>query len=369
MPGPRADHVGSLLRPRPLLEARAAHAAGKLTTEELRAAEDAAVLHVLALQQSAGLTIFTDGEFRRSSWLGGVRDTFQGLERSDAIPRPAQWKGPHQELANSAIPVPQMVVTGKLCSNGRFTETETKFLKAHAPGPFKITMPSPTLLMHLFLPGVTDKVYKDRVAMLDDLVEVYRSEIDAQIADGAAYIQLDSLRYIDFIDERRRNAIPKADADRTLGEIVACDNAVLARAKGRAIRGVHICRGNHRSAWAAQGGYEPLAERLFAELDTDRFLLEFDDERSGGFAPLRFVPKGKTVVLGLITTKSGALENVDDLLRRIDEASKYVPLEYLALGPQCGFASTELGNLLTEDEEKKKLELAVTTAERIWGTA
>jgi len=365
---PHADHVGSLLRPASLLESRRRYASGEISVSDLRSAEDAAIEHVLDLQREAGIRIFSDGELRRSSWLGGFRDMVRGLVPSKVQTSLGAWQGPHREEANREIPVPSMAVGGKLTIDGRFTDVETAFLRKHAPGPFKITMPSPTMLMHLWQPGISDAIYPDRDAMTADIVGIYEREVDAQTAEGVPYIQLDSLRYVDLIDEQRQKLWSAVGLGRVLDEVIAADNRVLARAKA-ATRAVHICRGNHRSSWAAKGGYEAVAERLFGELDTDRFLLEFDDERSGGFEPLRFVPKGKTVVLGLITTKSPELESQDTLLRRIDEAAKFVPLDHLAIGTQCGFASTERGNLLSEDDERRKLALVAETAVRVWGTA
>jgi 5-methyltetrahydropteroyltriglutamate--homocysteine methyltransferase len=220
----------------------------------------------------------------------------------------------------------------------------------------------------MFDPGSFEVVYDDRQAMLDDLVGIYVSEVEAQVAEGAKYIQLDSLRYTQAISGFAPSGEAISDPDLVVRQTIDADNAVLRRARaGGATTAVHVCRGNHRSAWAMTGAYDAVAERLLNEVETDRFLLEYDDERSGGFEPLRFTPKGKIVVLGLVTTKVGALEDADALARRIDEAAKFAPLEQLALSPQCGFASTYKGNLLTEDDQKRKLELVAETARRVWG--
>jgi 5-methyltetrahydropteroyltriglutamate--homocysteine methyltransferase len=260
------------------------------------------------------------------------------------------------------------VIGAKLKVAGRFTERESAFLTKHADRPFKLTLPSPTMMLVFYREGISDNAYPDRQELIDDVVTIYTREIEALAAGHVPYIQIDSLRYTDLIDPERRAKLDPLGFDRVFAQALAADNALLARAKREGTtRAVHICRGNHRSAWFGRGGYEAVAERLFNELDADRFLLEFDDERSGGFAPLRFVPEGKIVVLGLVTTKSAALESQDELLRRIEEASKFLPLDQLALGPQCGFASTELGNLLGEDDEKRKLELVAGTARRVWG--
>ena len=366
----RADHIGSLLRPQSLLDARAAHAAGRLTLEALRAEEDKAILHALDLQRSAGMKILSDGEFRRMSWVSGLSEALDGVSRGGfrQMPKDA-WKGAGAEDANAEVPIVALTIVDRLKLKARFTGVETGFLKAHAGGPYKITMPSPTIQLNMFANGPDGTVYADETALLADLVDIYKQEVAAQIDDGAAYIQLDSLRYAQAISGFSPLGKP-VDPDVVVAQTIGADNAVLAVAKARgATTAVHICRGNHRSAWAMSGAYDAVAERLLNEVETDRFLLEYDDGRSGGFEPLRFTPKGKTVVLGLVTTKFGVLEDQDGLVRRVEAAAKYVPLEQLALSPQCGFASTYLGNLLTEDDEKRKLELVAKTAERIWGTA
>jgi 5-methyltetrahydropteroyltriglutamate--homocysteine methyltransferase len=367
----RAEQVGSLLRPKALHEAREAFAAGRLDADGLRAAEDKAILGALAMQRETGIDVLTDGEFRRASWVGGFYDVVEGVTAAATAGAPARaWKGESADVANEALPITPFVVSEKLRVKGRFTKTEADFLKAHAGAPFKITMPSAALMFDRYQDGVSNAAYPTRQAMLDDLVAIYRRELEGLVADGVTYIQLDSLRYLDLIDGPRRERLKAQglkEAD-VLAQLVAADSAVLAAAKKPGVtRAIHICRGNHRSAWATEGSYEPVAEQLFAEVDAERLLLEFDDARSGGFEPLRFVPKGKTVVLGLITTKKGALESQDALRRRVDEAARYVPLDYLAISPQCGFASTHLGNLLSEDDERRKLELVADTARKIWG--
>jgi len=367
----RAEQVGSLLRPPALLQARQAFAAGQLRIAELRAAEDEAILAALEMQRGSGIDVLTDGEFRRRSFLGGLLDSLAGLAKSDEPAPPALkplWRGVGEQIARADAAVPSLRVVGKLSVAARFTSTEAAFLEQHADRPFKVALPSPHMLMHLYQPGVTDAVYASREQMLEDLIGICRSEVAGLVQDGIPYVQLDSLRYTDLLDEQRRQKWEKLGIDPVLTETIAADNRVLAEAKrAGVIRGVHMCRGNHRSAWAGTGSYELVAERLFNELDTDRFLLEFDDERSGGFEPLRFVPEGKMVVLGLVTTKTGALESIDLLRRRIDEAARYVPLERLALSPQCGFASTHMGNLLSEDEQARKLALVAQTARLVWG--
>jgi 5-methyltetrahydropteroyltriglutamate--homocysteine methyltransferase len=368
----RADHVGSLLRPKTLLDARAAHSRGEIGDEALTVAEDEAILGALELQRSAGIGIYSDGEFRRASWVAGLYDAGEGLEPFDDPGYEAlktRWKGPGQDEANSELPIPSLGVARRLKLKRRITGQETPFLGRHAPGPFKATMPSPSIYARLYRPGMSEGAYGTMQAFIDDLVRIYQDEVEAQIADGAAYVQLDSLRYAQlFARESMGQLLFDQDPDEVLEQTIAADSAVLTHAKSKgAVTAIHICRGNHRSAWVGTGGYEPVAERVFAEVETDRFLLEFDDERSGGFEPLRFLPKGKTAVLGLVTTKRPELEDRDALRRRIDEAASYADIDDLALSPQCGFASTYLGNLLTEDDEKRKLELVVETAHSVWG--
>jgi 5-methyltetrahydropteroyltriglutamate--homocysteine methyltransferase len=366
----RADHVGSLLRPQALLNARAAFAAGTLSSADLRAAEDAAIVDILAMQSTTGIGVFSDGEYRRAGWFDGFRAAVEGFSPFERT-MPAMWKGESAEVATIDMRrAASFAVGSKLRLNGRFTGVEAAFLAAHAPRPFKLTIPSPASFQQFFEPGFSERAYVDPDAMLADIVEIYRREITAILDDGVPYIQIDSLRYGDVIDAERRQRWEARGIDpmKIVDQTLAADNAVLALAKRPGvIRAMHICRGNHRSAWAGQGAYEPVAEKMLGQLDVDRFLLEYDDERSGGFEPLRFVPAGKVVVLGLVTTKTGRLEPQDELRRRIDEAARYVPLEYLALGTQCGFASTELGNLLTMDDQRRKLELIADVARRVWG--
>jgi len=260
------------------------------------------------------------------------------------------------------------VAVEKIGLKHRFALDEARFLKAHATRAFKITIPSPSMFLRLYNHEMSKAAYDGPDALMADLVDLYLDEIDALHALGVPYLQLDSLRYIDTIDKVERGEITADAARGTLEWLVALDNRVLGRMKAPGVtRGVHICRGNHRSSWGVSGSYESIAEMLLGQVDTDRFLMEFDTDRAGSFEPLRFVPKGKTVVLGLVTTKTGALEDVDHLRRRIDEATRYVPLDHLAISPQCGFASTELGNLLTPDDQKRKLALVVEVARKVWG--
>lgn len=367
--GYRADHVGSLLRPPELLAAHAALAERRLTPDEARAVEDRAILAALALQREVGLDVFSDGEYRRRAWASDFAEAVDGYVEGSA-PVALAWSGgqPAPPRQGSTI---GRVIGERLQQRRRLTAHESGFLKVYAPGPYKVTLPAPSYTVARgFKPGVTDRVYRSRADLLADVVAIMRAEVEALAAEGVPYVQLDNPHYPDYIDERRREQWQALgiDPDQALAEDIAADNACLAGLdRARVTVGLHICRGNSRSAWHTAGGYDRIAEQVFGAVDADRFLLEYDSERSGGFAPLRFVPQGKTVVLGLITTKSGALESQDELLRRIDEAAQQLPIERLALSPQCGFASVAEGNLLSWDEQRRKLALVVDTARRVWG--
>jgi 5-methyltetrahydropteroyltriglutamate--homocysteine methyltransferase len=372
----RADQVGSLLRPPELLQARTDFTEGRITAEQLREVEDASVLKALEMQRQTGIDIYTGGEYRRSGWSAVVRESIEGLVPDENPPTRRilnPWQGPHGDMANASTIVGGGLVAGdKLRQSRRLTGDEATFLKEHAPGPWKMTMPGAVSAAgQLWKPGVTDKIYPTRMDFIYDIVGMLKREVDALIEDGAAYIQLDSLHYVERVadtTQRARMIAEGEDPDQYLDEIIAADNAVLDYARGRgATIGLHMCRGNNRSAWHAEGSYEQVAEKAFNQLNVDRFLLEYDTERAGSFEPLRFMPKNKSVVLGLISSKEPELEPIDGLRRRIDEASKYVPIENLAISTQCGFASTMLGNLLTWDEQQRKLELVAETARKVWG--
>ena len=376
----RAEHVGSLLRPREVLDAQAAHAQGKLPLEELREIENQAILQALELQRATGLDVFSDGEYRRSNWAADFVDAMGGYVEAPP-PIRFEWK-----LAdgNESVPESTMqdiravagqgarVVGEKLQQRRRLSEHEVGFLKAHAPGPYKVTLPAPSYVVARgYKPGVTDRAYANRQALVDDVVGIYKQEVQALAAEGVPYIQLDNPHYPDYIEEKRLAEWRSIgiEPDEAILQDIAADNAAFEGIDPqRFTRALHICRGNGRSAWHTQGGYERIAERVFQGLtNVDVFLLEYDSDRAGGFEPLRFMPKGKTVVLGLVTTKSGNLETQEMLLKRIEEAAKYVATEDLALSPQCGFASMAQGNLLSYDEQRRKLELVAQTADRVWG--
>jgi 5-methyltetrahydropteroyltriglutamate--homocysteine methyltransferase len=374
----RADHVGSLLRPAELLQARDDFRDQRISPEHLREVEDAAVLKALDLQREVDISVYTEGEYRRSGWSTAIRDSVEGLVPTEGSPITGflgQWQGPHGQLATTSMltgAVAGMVAGAQLRQVRRLVGTEAAFLKEHAPGPWKITMPGAMSgAGQLFKPGVTEPFYPTRRDLAYEIVGMLQKEIAALQDDGVSYIQLDSLHYVERIADKTIRAKMVAegeDPEQYLDDLIAIDNATLKNARRPGVTvGMHMCRGNNRSAWHAEGSYEPIAEKAFNQINVDRFLLEYDTDRAGGFEPLRFMPRNKMVVLGLISSKEPVLEPIDELRRRIDEASQYVPLENLAIAPQCGFASTVFGNLLTWDEQRRKLELVVETARKVWG--
>jgi 5-methyltetrahydropteroyltriglutamate--homocysteine methyltransferase len=360
----RADHVGSLLRPAELLEARR-------TTDDpqrLHELEDRHVVRVLAKQKELGFEVFTDGELRRRNFMSDFTDAVSGFDMGDAVAR--SW----QAGAGRDAPVSSVagIVTAKLQKTRRLTGHELPFLRQHSPGAIKMTLPSATQFPAIaWKRGVSEAAYADDSAFLWDIVEIMKQELQALSGDGVAYIQIDAPRYSYFVDPKWRAWIRtemKTDPDALFDQSIRADNACLAAARRPGVLlAMHLCRGNNRSHWYAEGGYDRIAEKLFGEMAVDRFLLEYDDERSGTFEPLRLVPRTKTVVLGLVSSKRAELETPDALARRIDEAARYCPKENLALSPQCGFASTAEGNLITEEVQWQKLRLVVETARRVWG--
>jgi 5-methyltetrahydropteroyltriglutamate--homocysteine methyltransferase len=360
----RAEVVGSFLRPPALLQARADRTAGKLKLDELRAAEDRAILSVFDGQKKAGMQLFTDGELRRGSWLTDMADAVEGFVADKVV---LDWKGPGGGFEASSA----QAVGAKLHKTRKLTAHELPFLKQSAPGPFKITVPAPSnFMVSSYKRGVSSKFYPTHAELLHDLVDIIRDEIKWLVAEGATYIQLDAPFYSHYVDSIQRGRLQRdgLNPDEEFKKSVAGDNSLLKDIpRGKVTVSTHICRGNSRSRWYTEGAYDAIAERLFGSLDVDNFLLEYDTVRAGGFEPLRLVPRGKTVVLGLVTTKTPKLESQDDLRRRIDEAARYVPLENLAISTQCGFASVAAGNLLTIDEQWRKLELVASTARKVWG--
>jgi len=360
----RAEQVGSLLRPPDLLAARDAAARGLFDPAALRAKENESIRAAVTRQRAVGLDILSDGEMRRGSWLTGMADSVDGFMPDSMM---LEWHGP----GGGAEKTTAKIVGARLRKRQMLTADEVPFMKSLGAAPFKVTVPAPSNFVPTgFKPGVTDRFYADRDELLGALVAVVRDEIQWLIAQGVTYIQLDAPFYSHYLDPEHRRGMQTAggDPDKAFEAAVAGDNQTFAGlARSGVTMAVHICRGNSRSRWYTEGGYDAIAEKLFARLDVDRFLLEYDDERSGTFAPLRLVPRGKHVVLGLITTKVPALEREDELRRRIDEAARYMPLEHLALSPQCGFASVAAGNLLSEEDQWKKLALVAAVARNTWG--
>jgi len=359
----RAEQVGSLLRTQALLDARANYARGTITLDALRAEEDAAIRHAVARQQEIGLDVFTDGEMRRASWLTEMADAVDGFEPDSVM---LEWHGPGGGREKTTA----RIVGATLHKRRMLSEHEVPFMKSLGAVPFKVTVPAPSNFVPTgFKPGVTDRYYRDRDELLSDLVTIVRDEVRWLIAQGVRYVQLDAPFYSHYLDPEHRERMKSSgtDPDAEFNAAVAGDNATFSGlARDGVTIAIHICRGNSRSRWYTEGGYDLIAERLFTRLDVDRFLLEYDTDRSGTFAPLAVVPRDKDVVLGLITTKTSALEREDDLRRRIDDAARYVPIERLALSPQCGFASIAAGNLLSEDDQWKKLELVTNVARKTW---
>jgi 5-methyltetrahydropteroyltriglutamate--homocysteine methyltransferase len=360
----RAEHIGSLLRPIELLEARDAHSQGSMPENRFRAIEDRAIAEALRRQRDIGLDIFSDGEMRRGSWLTDMAEAVEGFVHDRVM---LDWKGPDGGPEASTA----NAVGGKLRKQRKLTAHELPLLQAAAPGPFKITLPAPSnFVVSSYKSGLTERFYATHAELLNDLVEIVRDEVQWLVEQGADYIQLDAPYYSHYLDPQHRDQIAAAgrNPDRELADGIAGDNAVLEGIpRDRVTVALHVCRGNSRSRWFTEGGYELIAEKLFGSLNADRFLLEYDTERAGSFEPLRSIPRGKHVVLGLVTTKEPRLESKDLLRRRIDEAAKYVPMEHLALSPQCGFASVATGNLISMDDQWRKLDLVVDVARKVWG--
>ncbi len=363
----RADHVGSLLRPPELLRARDDFAAGRISAGELRAAEDEAIRAAVALQQDVGLQSVTDGEFRRASWHMDFVYSLGGIAKS-----PGHLRVKFQNADGKIEFTPAAIhVSGKVTLEKTIFGEDFAFLQSVAGDSVpKLTIPSPSMVHYRGGVAMIDEgVYPDVEEFWSDLSAAYAQEVRRLGEQGCTYLQLDdtSLAYLNDPAQRAEINGRGEDADHLHLRYISLINAAVAgRPAGMAVT-THLCRGNFRSSWVASGSYDYVAEAMFSELNVDGFFLEYDDERSGGFEPLRFVPKGKQVVLGLVTTKRPELESKDDLKRRIDEAAKYVPLDQLCLSGQCGFSSTVEGNALTIDEEIAKLRLIVETAHEVWG--
>jgi len=365
----RADHVGSLLRPKELLAAREHAKAGRLPPAELKKVEDEAIRRVARMQEELGLHGITDGEFRRQAWHMDFLYQFGGVTKQQD-PLTIRF---HNEGGDVEFQPSSLRVTGKLTLEKTIFGDEFKFLQSVVTkGVPKLTIPSPCMMTYRGGNDVIDRaVYPDLDEFRADLGRVYREEIAALAKLGCTYLQIDdtSFAYLNDPDQRAYVAAHGGDAtNQHLVNLALFNDAVRDKPQGMHIC-VHMCRGNHRSSWVASGGYDYVADAVFNRLDVEGYFLEYDDARSGGFEPLRFLPKGKKrVVLGLLSSKRSALEEKDAIRRRIDEATKYVSLDQLCLSPQCGFASTEFGNKLTLDQQNAKLRLVVELAHEIWGT-
>jgi 5-methyltetrahydropteroyltriglutamate--homocysteine methyltransferase len=360
----RADHVGSLLRPAELKQARTDFKNGRIPREKLKAAEDQAIREAVALQEAAGLQSVTDGEFRRAFWHVDFLTGFDGI-----VATQGQYALKfHGEGGAESETKSMMVVTGKVKRSRPVMVDHFRFLKSTTKKTAKLCIPAPT---YLHMRGgrrvVNAEAYPDVEEFWSDITLAYRQEIAELAAAGLEYLQIDDVSFACLCDEGIRGQVKRDGEDpaRLPAKYASVITDLLKdRPKTMAVT-MHTCRGNHASMWMAEGGYDAVAEAVF-QTGVDGFFLEYDTARAGGFAPLRFVPKGKKVVLGLISTKTPVLEKKESLKRRIDEAAKYIPLENLCLSPQCGFASSEVGNQLTEDDQKRKLELAVQVAREVW---
>jgi 5-methyltetrahydropteroyltriglutamate--homocysteine methyltransferase len=364
----RADQIGSLLRPPELIQAWGQFFAGQLSPQQLEAVEERAIEMALEEQKRTGIEVYTDGEFRRIVYLTSLAQAVDGfvMEKGEPLPWKATGQGVPREMQELELPVATQRLKLKYRVNGK----ESAFMRAHAPGRFKITMPSPLhYLTGTWRPGVSDIAYATPYDLLWDIARILADEAGQLAREGVPYIQVDAPTYTWFADPSLDDWYPAHGLDkaRVLDETIAADNSILDAAHaGGAMTGVHLCRGNGMGAWLASGGYDPIAERVFA-LHADRLLLEYDTERAGTFEALGQVPADKIVVLGLISTKLPQLESRDDLLRRIDQASAFMPMERLAVSPQCGFASDFRGNPISEDDQWRKLELVASVADEAWG--
>ena len=362
----RSEHVGSLLRPVRLLQAREDVQRGRLAAHDLAAVEDEAIINAVRRQEEIGLPVVTDGEFRRAAWQTDFLQQISNVVMSRGTVKVSF----HTEQGDIDRLPSALKVTGKVARPKPIFIGAFRFLRSIATVAAKVTIPSPSLLH--FRGGrqaVDAEAYPDIEAFYSDIARAYAEEIADLAAVGCRYLQIDEVNFAYLCDPKLRAEVRRFGEDpdtlpRTYARLI--NQSIAGRPLDMSV-GMHLCRGNFESAWLAEGGYEPVADVLFNMIDVDRYLLEYDTERAGDFRPLRYLPKGKTVVLGLVTTKRGALERADDLARRIDEAARHAPLEQLALSPQCGFASAGRGNHLTEEEQWAKLRLVVEVARRVWG--
>jgi 5-methyltetrahydropteroyltriglutamate--homocysteine methyltransferase len=357
----RSDVVGSLLRPDWLKTARQRWQAGTIGAAELKRIEDQAVDEAVRLQEDAGLDVLTDGELRRYAFFSHLIDALDGFDKHGG------WAIPFRDRQGGELVFKRPVVVERLRWRRSMCAEEFVYLRARTTRPAKVTLISTQQAAAYYDPDRSRAAYPTRDAYLSDVVDLSRREVDELARLGCTYIQIDAPQYAALLDPELREGYRRrgSDPDRLIDACIEMDNAVIGQHPGITF-GLHICRGNNQSMFYASGGYDPIS-RVFGRSRFHRFLLEYDDERSGGFEPLGAVPDDRVVVLGLVTTKAGRLESVDELRRRIDEASRFLPLERLALSPQCGFASTEAGNRITPDEQRDKLHRVVETARLVWG--
>ena len=365
----RADVVGSLLRPPGLLAARERYAAGDISAAEFKGVEDRAVDGVIALQERAGLPVVTDGEMRRESFQSQLVEAVEGFggHSIDAWLW-GEWHGDERVGDKTTGRPPDLGVVGKLRRRRHLCVEEFVYARGRTDRIVKVTLPSPSMYANLWSPELSGEAYPTLDLFLEDVAEILREEVEELARLGARYVQLDAPHYPLLLDPRTRRFYEERgwDFDRWMSRGVELDNHVMGDHPGITFA-FHLCRGNQGSRWLVSGSYEPLARRIFGGINAERLMLEYDDERSGGFEPLSHVPEDKLAVLGLVTTKSPRRESVEDLEARLDEASRFLPLERLALSPQCGFATSVIGNAVSEEDEERKLRTIVATAERVWG--
>ncbi len=357
----RAEVVGSLLRPTYLAEARKQIETGDMTPAAFKAIEDRAVSEAIALQEAAGIDVITDGELRRYAFYGHLIDSLSGFDKFGG------WAIPFRDESGEELVLKRPVVTEKLQWKRSMCAEEWVYLRSHATKPGKVTMISAQQAAAYYDPEKSKAAYPTRDAYLADIVDFTRREVEELIRLGCTYIQIDAPQYAALLDPKMREGYRQRgnDPDKMIDVCIEMDNAIIDGHPGITF-GIHICRGNNQSKFYASGDYEPIS-RIFSQSHFNRFLLEYDDQRSGGFEPLKHVPEDRFVVLGLVTTKKPRLETADELRSRIEEAARYVPLERLALSPQCGFASTMEGNHVTREDQQHKLELVAKVAHEVWG--
>jgi 5-methyltetrahydropteroyltriglutamate--homocysteine methyltransferase len=373
----RTDVVGSLLRPKSLLDARRQFEDGKLSQDKLKEMEDDAVRQAVALQEAAGLDVLTDGEMRRINFQDSFSESVEGYDakpmtlqenerRVEGAAPGQRWEVPAEKQAHSAV-AQRRPVNERLRLKRNVPLKEYEFLATVAKTPAKVSLIGPDRISQRFDYQASATVYSSIDDFVDDVVKIEREIVESLVQAGCKYIHIDAPGFTAYVDE------PSLAQMRARGEDPERNLSRSIRAEAKVVEGlgvacgIHLCRGNQRSMWHREGAYDAIAERLFNELPHDRFMLEYDTPRAGGFEPLRFVPKDKVVVLGLVSTKTPEMETLDGLQRRIEQATKFIPVEQLAISPQCGFASDVIGNLISHDDQKRKLELVAQTARSVWG--